>query len=58
MEVAQGGTVADKREQQAAAGQRGHLITQQNTTTQSYKIWLNVNLEATSNKMKTQASSL
>lgn len=33
-----GGTVTDKREQQAAAGQRGHLITQQNTTTQCYKI--------------------
>lgn len=33
MEVAQGGMVADKRKQQAAAGHRGHLIVQK---TQKY----------------------
>lgn len=32
MEVAQGCVVTEKREQQAAEGQRGHLIAQNMTT--------------------------
>lgn len=49
MEVAQRGMVEDKREQRAAAGERDNWTAQKNNNV-VLKMWLSMNLKATSNK--------